>query len=394
MKLQVVRGLAIACFAVLSASGARAQETINYASVSGRVVDPQGAVVPGAHGHGAADRDQRHGRGRRPTRTAASASRICRVGPYEVTVHLRRVRGRDAHADADASARRSTCRSRSRVAGVDTSVTVTGEAPVLETARSQIAGTVPQAEVQSLPMNGRNFLDLALLVPGVSPTNIGSTQLFAETSAVPGAGPLGRQPAQPLEQLHRRRPVGQRRRRGAERHPVRRGRGRAVPGRHVGRPGRARPRARRLRQRRHQERHQRAARRRSTATSATTRFNARERAVGHDAADEPAAVRRQPRRADRARTGRSTSPTSSSGGSTRPASSTITAANVAIDQRAAGGGRLSGRAGRRPASIRNPVDSTNVLGKVDHQFSGARSAQRALQPVRRRRRATRAAPAG
>ncbi len=37
-------------------------------------------------------------------------------------------------------------------------------------------------------MNGRKFLDLALLVPGVSPTNTASTQLFAETSAVPGQG--------------------------------------------------------------------------------------------------------------------------------------------------------------------------------------------------------------
>src|SRR4029079_6597743 len=33
-----------------------------------------------------------------------------------------------------------------------------------------------------------NFLDLALQIPGVSPTNIASTQLFPETSAVPGNG--------------------------------------------------------------------------------------------------------------------------------------------------------------------------------------------------------------
>ena len=54
---------------------------------------------------------------------------------------------------------------------VEATVDVTAQATVIEAARSQIAGTISQAEVRNLPMNGRNFLDLALLVPGVSPTS-------------------------------------------------------------------------------------------------------------------------------------------------------------------------------------------------------------------------------
>lgn len=72
------------------------------------------------------------------------------------------------------------------VAGVEADVTVAAETTVLEAARSQIVGTVFEPEVRALPMNGRNFLELALLVPGVAPTNVSSTQLFPETSAVPG----------------------------------------------------------------------------------------------------------------------------------------------------------------------------------------------------------------
>ena len=227
----------------VSATGHRAsaQETINYASVSGRVTDPAGrASSPGAQVDGAADRDERHGRDRSTDQRRALPLSVPEGRAVRDHGAPAGVRRRDARADADR--RRGVraagvARGRRRATRASPSP---ADATVLEAARSQIAGTVSQAEVQNLPMNGRNFLDLALLVPGVSPTNIGSTQLFAETSAVPGQRHLRRQPAQLLQQLHRRRPVGQRRCGGAERHSVRRGRGGSVSGGHVGRAGGAR----------------------------------------------------------------------------------------------------------------------------------------------------------
>src|SRR5258705_7570729 len=59
---------------------------------------------------------------------------------------------------------------------------------MIETVRSQITETIRPAEINELPLNSRNYLDLALLIPGVSPTNTGSNQRFAEASAVPGQG--------------------------------------------------------------------------------------------------------------------------------------------------------------------------------------------------------------
>ena len=74
------------------------------------------------------------------------------------------------------------------VSGSSVSVTVSTEIPVVETARTQLSEIVTPYEVANLPLNGRNYLDLALLVPGVSRTNTGASQRFAETSAVPGTG--------------------------------------------------------------------------------------------------------------------------------------------------------------------------------------------------------------
>ncbi len=163
-----------------------AQDTIHFGSISGRVTDPQGAVVPGAN---VTVRQRETNLAREVVTDQDGRFRFpyLRVGPYEVTVR--------APGFADATHAVSITLGSAfelpimlAVAGLDTTVTVTAEPTVLEAARSQIAGTVSPAEVQALPMNGRNFVDLALLVPGVSPTNTASTQLFAETSAVPGQG--------------------------------------------------------------------------------------------------------------------------------------------------------------------------------------------------------------
>ena len=179
------RNIRIAIF-VLSAAAAYAQDTITFASFSGRVTDPSGSVVPGAHvsarhvetNRTAATLTDHEGRFRLP---------YLKVGGYEVTV---------SHPGFAQAVRPVTLTVGSAfelpvalaVAGEPSTVTVNAEAAVIETARTQIAGTVSQAEVGTLPLNGRNFLDLALVVPGVSPTNTGSNQLFAETSAVPGQG--------------------------------------------------------------------------------------------------------------------------------------------------------------------------------------------------------------
>src|SRR4051812_10313926 len=66
--------------------------------------------------------------------------------------------------------------------------TVIGGAPLVETRRTELASAITPREVDSLPLNGRNYLDLALLAPNVSRTNLRTTDRFAETSAVPGTG--------------------------------------------------------------------------------------------------------------------------------------------------------------------------------------------------------------
>ena len=165
---------------------ANAQGTINYGSIGGQAMDASGAVVVGAV-VSARQTETNRASTLMTDRDGRFLFPYLSVGDYEVKVQ---------HPGFQVAVRKVTVSVGSAfelpilltVAAAESNVTVNAEAAVLETARTQIAGTVQQAEVRSLPLNGRNFLDLALLVPGVSPTNTASNQLFAETSAVPGQG--------------------------------------------------------------------------------------------------------------------------------------------------------------------------------------------------------------
>jgi hypothetical protein len=72
------------------------------------------------------------------------------------------------------------------VGQVTESVNVTSESLALETVRTQVTETIRPREIADLPLNGRNYLDLAALTPAVTRANPVANQRFAETSAVPG----------------------------------------------------------------------------------------------------------------------------------------------------------------------------------------------------------------
>jgi len=50
----------------------------------------------------------------------------------------------------------------------DEIIEVTSEAPIIDTSSNRIEGVITRQKIDSLPLNGRNFLQLALLEPGVS----------------------------------------------------------------------------------------------------------------------------------------------------------------------------------------------------------------------------------
>jgi outer membrane receptor protein involved in Fe transport len=171
---------------LLLCSVGRAQYNVTSATLSGRVEDASGAVVSGANVTAT-----HHETNQQLTTTSDDEGRYrfpyLRIGDYDLKVD----------ADGFTTVTRQLTVSVGQaidlpikldVAGIAAVVNIGSDTPIVETVRTQITETIRPREINELPLNGRNYLDLALLIPGVSPTNTSSNQRFAETSAVPGQG--------------------------------------------------------------------------------------------------------------------------------------------------------------------------------------------------------------
>jgi hypothetical protein len=163
-----------------------AQQSVTSATVSGRVMDANDAAVSGAT---ITATNLETNRKQTVTSDAEGRYRFAYlpVGAYQLAVETRGFASLNKQITLTVG-QALDVPLRLAVANVTEQVNVTTDVPVIETVRTQVAETIRPREIDDLPLNGRNFLDLALLVPGVSRTNTGSNQRFAETSAVPGQG--------------------------------------------------------------------------------------------------------------------------------------------------------------------------------------------------------------
>src|SRR5262245_20629967 len=181
----LAKSLAAAWTCLFIASTVSAQ-TVTSASVTGTVRDASEAVVPGAtvdirnHDTNQVTSTVTDGRGR-------FRLQYLPLGDYHLSVQLAGFTTANANLTL-AIGDQIDVPITLKPAAVTESVQVEAPAPLVEARRTELASSITPQEIDALPLNGRNYLDLATLAPNVSRTNLRSTDRFAETSAVPGTG--------------------------------------------------------------------------------------------------------------------------------------------------------------------------------------------------------------
>jgi outer membrane receptor protein involved in Fe transport len=149
---------------LLTCASSFAQQTTG--NITGRVVDPQGAAVPGAT---VTAKNAATGFTRTDTSDAEGVYRLTAlpVGMYEVVAELQgftTVNKKEIEVNVSTTL---TVDFSLKVASLAETVNVIGASPLIETTSSSVGGVVDVRRIESLPLNGRQFANLAATIPGV-----------------------------------------------------------------------------------------------------------------------------------------------------------------------------------------------------------------------------------
>jgi hypothetical protein len=165
------RSLVLVIASFLVAAPVMAQQ---QASIGGKLVDPDGLVLPGAT---VTVTEQNTGFSRNvvTAETGAYAVPNLTPGTYTVTVEMPGF-GTLKRTDLVLTAGSEMVLDlKMQVGGVQEQVTVTGQSPLVERTSNKIGGTLSRKEIEEVPSNFRNFTALTQLIPGMTPNPAAST---------------------------------------------------------------------------------------------------------------------------------------------------------------------------------------------------------------------------
>jgi hypothetical protein len=167
----------------IGAAPALAQQ--GQSSVQGRVLDESGLALPGAT---VVVTHQESGMFRQVVSNPDGSYYVTGVLPglYRVTADLtgfKKYEQPDVHLQIGNT---TTLEIKLKLGGVEESVTVTGESPLVDVTSKQIGANIGQAELNALPILNRNWMFAVGLTPGVQIQS--STASFACESLIVGGG--------------------------------------------------------------------------------------------------------------------------------------------------------------------------------------------------------------
>jgi outer membrane receptor protein involved in Fe transport len=143
---------------------ASAQQTSG--NITGRIVDDQGAAVPGVAVTGT---NKQTGFTRADVTDGEGVYRLTAlpVGTYDLAAELQGFSRVENKGIIVSVGQTLDVNISLKVASLTETVTVSGESPLIETSSSSVGGVVDMTRIESLPLNGRQFANAAVTIPGV-----------------------------------------------------------------------------------------------------------------------------------------------------------------------------------------------------------------------------------